>query len=116
MCSDNINSGSTYVGSEITIWRSEELYKVLFHELIHYFKLDYRHNADQYKEIDKLVVGYEYYIHDVPEDKYGFDKTAFEKELGDFVVELLYYGLERDKLGFIDDQENRTDHPFESNS
>lgn len=38
---DNINSGSTHRNVEITIWRQEELYKVLFHELIHFYELDF---------------------------------------------------------------------------
>jgi hypothetical protein len=67
-------------------------------------------------ENDKLKIHFEYFVHDVPSSCEGYDKEAFEKELGDFMVELLYYGLERDTLGFIDDQENRTDHPFESNT
>ena len=37
----NINSGSTYPGIEINLWRREEIYKVLIHELVHYFKLDF---------------------------------------------------------------------------
>lgn len=68
------------------------------------------------EENDQLIVGYEYYIHEVPENKKGFDKKAFEQEIGDFVLELTYYGLERDKLGFIDGEQNRTDDPIESDS
>lgn len=63
-------------------------------------------------ENDKLKISFEYFVHDVPGDKKDYDKEAFEKELGDFLVELLYYGLERDKLGFVDEQ-NREDHSFE---
>lgn len=41
---DTINSGSTTyrgnVSHEINIWRVEEVYKVLFHELCHYFGID----------------------------------------------------------------------------
>ena len=37
---DNINSGSTLPTYFIILWRKEELYKVLIHELIHYLKLD----------------------------------------------------------------------------
>ena len=37
---DNINSGSTLPGSFITLWRREELHKVLIHELIHYLNID----------------------------------------------------------------------------
>lgn len=59
------------------------------------------------KENDKLKIAFDYDVHSVPYDKHGYDQEAFEKELGDFVVELLYYGLERNHLGFIDDNENR---------
>lgn len=34
------NSGSTYSHESIFIWRCEEIYKVLIHELIHYFGFD----------------------------------------------------------------------------
>lgn len=57
---------------------------------------------------DKLKVSFEYFVHDVPRDKEGYDKEAFEKELGDFLIELTYYGLERDHLGFVNEQ-NRED-------
>jgi hypothetical protein len=48
----------------------------------------------------KLKIAFEYLVHDVPKDKTGYNKVDFEKELGDFLVELLYYGLEKDFLGF----------------
>lgn len=55
------------------------------------------------KENDKLKMHFEYEVHEIPEDKKNYDKEAFEKELGDFIVELLYYGLEKDyPLGVID--------------
>lgn len=65
---------------------------------------------------DRLRLGFEYEIHDVPQDKEGFDDKGFEKELGDFIVELLYYGLEKDHLGFIDGEQNRENDSFESNA
>lgn len=64
---------------------------------------------------DKLKISFEYLIHDNPYSQIGYNKEGFEQELGDFIVELLYYGLERDKLGFIDEQ-NREDYPFQPNS
>lgn len=67
-------------------------------------------------ENDKLRIGYNYDIHSVPYDKNGYDVQAFEKELGDFVVELLYYGLEKNHLGFIDDDTPREDHSIKLNS
>lgn len=55
------------------------------------------------EENDKLTIQFEYEVHEVPEDKKNYDKKTFEKELGDFIVELLYYGLEKDyPLGVID--------------
>ena len=68
------------------------------------------------KSNDKLKIKFEYFVHDVPADKNGYDKKLFENELGDFLVELLYYGLERDHLGFIDGEQDRKDNPFQSNS
>jgi hypothetical protein len=65
-------------------------------------------------ENDVLRLGFEYEIHEVPQEVEGFDKKDFQKELGDFIVELLYYGLERDKLGFIDGEQNREDDSIES--
>jgi hypothetical protein len=48
LCSNNINSGSTLTGSYINIWRSEELLKVLCHELIHFFDIDeYLYDDDE---------------------------------------------------------------------
>ena len=38
---ENMNSGSTFPGHVITIWRKEEFFKVLMHELVHYYGLDF---------------------------------------------------------------------------
>lgn len=55
-------------------------------------------------ENDKLKLKFDYDVLDIPE-RVKIDKDEFEKELGDFLVQLLYYGLERDylSLGYIDD-------------
>ncbi len=37
----HVNSGSCYRGEMITIWRNEEINKVLIHELIHFLELDF---------------------------------------------------------------------------
>jgi len=63
-----------------------------------------------------LTIAFDYDVHHVPEDKLGFDTNAFEKELGDFVVELLMYGVEKENLGFINDDENGKDNTLESDS
>lgn len=51
---------------------------------------------------DKLRIHFEYEVHEVPQERKDYDKQKFEKELGDFLVELVYYGLEKDHLGYID--------------
>jgi|688.fasta_scaffold719086_2 hypothetical protein len=65
---------------------------------------------------DNVTLSYGYTLYEVPEDLKGFNKSKFETELGDFMVQLLYYGLEKDKLGYIDDEQNREDNPVESNA
>lgn len=47
---ENINAGSTLIGEFIYIWRREEFYKVLIHELIHYFMLDFSDFDNSYIE------------------------------------------------------------------
>jgi len=42
---ENINSGCSFTNNYIYLWRKEEFYKVLIHELIHYFHLDF-HDKD----------------------------------------------------------------------
>lgn len=64
---------------------------------------------------DHLTVKYSYHVHDVPDDKKDYDVKAFEQEIGDFVMELLQYGVERDHLGYIDGEQTREDNSIESN-
>ena len=65
---------------------------------------------------DVLTIAFEYHLHDVPHHLKGFDTKVFEQELGDFITALLYYGLERDKMGFIDGEQNREDDSLESDA
>ena len=53
LTNNQINTGSTVRGKNINIWRTEELQKVLFHELIHYIKYDIVENNDILR--DKLL-------------------------------------------------------------
>jgi hypothetical protein len=53
---DNINSGSTYVGRSVSIWRSEELLKVLTHELIHFYGLDFYFTDKYYSDIESFIL------------------------------------------------------------
>jgi hypothetical protein len=41
LTSQNINSGSSIKSINVNVWRFEEVYKVLIHELVHFFGLDY---------------------------------------------------------------------------
>ena len=45
----NINSGMYHSGHNIIIWRREEIYKVLMHELIHYLDIDIKNDVKIYK-------------------------------------------------------------------
>lgn len=52
ICSDNINSGSSIKHEIIQIWRKEEFYKVLIHELVHYFGVDFYLSNSIYQKIN----------------------------------------------------------------
>lgn len=71
---------------------------------------------DEDKENDKLKMHFEYEVIDVPAYREGYNKKEFETELGDFLVQLLFYGLEKDHLGFIDDDQHSTDHLIKPDS
>ena len=68
------------------------------------------------KENDHLTIAFEYNVHDVPEHLKNYNVKAFEQELGDFITALLLYGIERDKLGFIDGEQDRENDSFESDA
>lgn len=50
------------------------------------------------EENDVLRARFSYTVHATPEDKTEYDVEKFEKEIGDFLIELTFYGLEQDKL------------------
>lgn len=52
---NNINSGASLPGHYIICWRQEELYKVLIHELIHFYKLDFYSSDPMYDKLDNMV-------------------------------------------------------------
>ena len=51
----NINSGSTIPGYYINLWRSEEIDKVLIHELIHYLYFDFKSYLTDYELFTNLI-------------------------------------------------------------
>jgi hypothetical protein len=66
MCCDNINSGCTCFGPKsssvgcnygikIICWRAEEFYKVLIHELFHYYKFDFFSNDPYYEKLELIL-------------------------------------------------------------
>jgi hypothetical protein len=57
LCADNINSGSTTIGKSIAIWRREEMYKVLIHELIHFYEFDFHFHDEDYPIIETTISG-----------------------------------------------------------
>lgn len=57
-----------------------------------YGKVSFDENAEQ----DNLKVNFQYEVHD---DKgLAYDKAAFEKELGDFLMELIVWGTEQNNI------------------
>lgn len=59
------------------------------------------------KENDKLKINFGYNIDYQPTWIKNFDKAELEQELGDFLVDLIYYGLERDYLGMLNDDDSK---------
>jgi hypothetical protein len=54
---ENVNSGVTmYYYKSIYIWRYEELFKVLIHELIHFLKIDFTSIHANYHILDEYIV------------------------------------------------------------
>jgi hypothetical protein len=43
---NEVNSGVSYMGKWIQVFRGEEVLKVLIHELLHYYDLDIKHNTE----------------------------------------------------------------------
>jgi hypothetical protein len=50
---DNVNTGVSYKNN-IVIWREEEMLKVLIHELIHNYKLDFGYDYIRFKNVIKI--------------------------------------------------------------
>lgn len=55
LSADNINSGSSYPGKRVTVWRHEELYKVLIHELIHFYGFDFHAGESGYADLESKL-------------------------------------------------------------
>jgi hypothetical protein len=51
----NVNSGSCYPRHSVEIWRKEETIKVLIHELIHYYELDFNPSYPNYHLLKKYL-------------------------------------------------------------
>lgn len=43
---ENVNSGLTHINVEIILWRREEIFKVLIHELIHFLDIDHKYEQN----------------------------------------------------------------------
>ena len=56
LCHDNVNSGSSVRCEYVKIWRSEEVYKVLIHELIHFHKLDFNYFSKNYDKLSNYII------------------------------------------------------------
>lgn len=64
----------------------------------------FRYNDVKFEEDvenDILRVKFDFTVLDVPEALADYDKKTFEDIVGEFGLQLIYYGLERDHLGFL---------------
>lgn len=55
LSSVNVNSGASYPGKSIEIWRREEFVKVFIHELIHFFNIDFSTMSPGYSDLAKII-------------------------------------------------------------
>jgi hypothetical protein len=51
----NVNSGSCYRRILVNIWREEELEKVLFHEILHFYECDFHMHNSNYNIIKSFI-------------------------------------------------------------
>ena len=51
----NTNSGYSYPTKSIGIWRKEEFIKVLIHELIHFYNIDFFSSTSGYSDLSKTI-------------------------------------------------------------
>ncbi len=51
----NVNSGSCYRKILVNIWREEELEKVLFHELLHFYECDFHIHDSNYNMLKSFI-------------------------------------------------------------
>lgn len=55
LSASNVNSGVSSKRQSIMIWRKEEFYKVLIHELIHFFGIDFYVDDRLYKRLEEFL-------------------------------------------------------------
>jgi hypothetical protein len=53
--SKNVNSGSTMRRTFVNVWRYEEYCKVLIHELIHFFSMDFNYTDHYYNDVKSVI-------------------------------------------------------------
>jgi hypothetical protein len=94
LCCDNINSGSTYPGRSIVCWRREEFYKVLIHELFHYYSFDFHYMDSYYNKLNNMIL--------VPKIK-GTDmiNEAYTESSTIIILSILQYAISKSNIDLI---------------
>lgn len=126
----NINSGSSIGGTSVNIWRREEVYKVLIHELIHFHRIDFHQYDYGYNALHNYIMDkYKIEGKDCPNESYteffatiinaAFCSYYMNVSLNDILKReikftlfqvkkiLLFYGIDSvEKLGVIPIKQN----------
>lgn len=77
----NVNTGSTVKLQYIKIWRNEELYKVLIHELVHFFSIDMDFYRQQVEHCDKKIKK----IFNITDDSVDFLNESYTEIIALFI-------------------------------
>lgn len=104
LSSDNINSGSTYPTKSIVCWRREEFYKVLIHELFHYYEYDFYHDKYDpfYDELDKTIN-----VPNVAEGSTDSLNEAYTETMAILILSIVHYTNDQYLSGKLNNSESK---------
>jgi hypothetical protein len=137
LSTQNINSGSSSSNNRLMIWRREEVFKVLIHELIHYLDIDIKYDVELNKIFNYNIGEIKYpilinetiteilaqffhtiYVNNKIKQDYDFDRFCLLYEYEQifswyqFAKIMEYYGIEKFKKKHIKKKFNQGTNVF----